>query len=77
MCIRDRVLNDLSVDIVIGNDRKHDLVRPLEAYSLDRVNDTVHDINDGKHDFDELYIDQTKEHTRAFIKVQDLSLIHI
>ena len=64
------VLNDLSVDIVIGNDRKHDLVRLLEEYSLDSVNDTVDDINDGKHDFEELFIDQTKEHTRAFIKVQ-------
>ena len=65
------VLNDLSVDIVIGNDRKHDLVRLLEEYSLDSENDTVDDINDGKHDFEELFIDQTKEHTRAFIKVQD------
>lgn len=65
------VLNDLSVDIVIGNDRKHDLVRLLEEYSLDSVNDIVDDINDGKHDFEELFIDQTKEHTRAFIKVQD------
>lgn len=65
------VLNDLSVDIVIGNDRKHDLVRLLGEYSLDSVNDTVDDINDGKHDFEELFIDQTKEHTRAFIKVQD------
>ena len=65
------VLNDLSVDIIIGNDRKHDLVRLLEEYSLDSVNDTVDDINDGKHDFEELFIDQTKEHTRAFIKVQD------
>ena len=65
------VLNDLSVEIVIGNDRKHDLVRLLEEYSLDSVNDTVDDINDGKHDFEELFIDQTKEHTRAFIKVQD------
>ena len=65
------VLNDLSVDIVIGNDRKHDLVRLLEEYSLDSVNDTVDDINDGKHAFEELFIDQTKEHTRAFIKVQD------
>lgn len=65
------VLNDLAVDIVIGNDRKHDLVRLLEEYSLDSVNDTVDDINDGKHDFEELFIDQTKEHTRAFIKVQD------
>lgn len=65
------VLNDLSVDIVIGNDRKHDLVRLLDEYSLDSVNDTVDDINDGKHDFEELFIDQIKEHTRAFIKVQD------
>ena len=68
---KKEVLNDLSVDIVIGNDRKHDLVRLLEEYSLDSVNDTVDDINDGKHDFEELFIDQTKEHTRAFIKVQD------
>lgn len=32
------------MDIVIGNDRKHDLVRLLEEYSLDSVNDTVDDI---------------------------------
>ena len=65
------VLNDLSVDIVIGNDRKHDLVRLLEEYSLDSVNDTVDDINDGKQHYEEHFIEQTNEHTRAFIKVQD------
>ena len=69
--IEKEVLNELSVDKVIGNDRKHDLVRLLEEYSLDSVNDIVDYINDGKHDFEELFIDQTKEHTRAFIKVQD------
>ena len=65
------VLDDLSVDIVIGNNRKHELVGLIEEYRNNASCDMVDDINDGKHDFEELFIDQTAEHTRAFIKVQD------
>ena len=65
------VLDDLSVDIVIGNNRKHELVGLIDEFMNNSVDDSVDDINDGKHEFEELFIDQTAEHTRAFIKVQD------
>ena len=65
------VLDDLSVDIVIGNNRKHELVGLIDEFMNKSVDDSVDDINDGKHEFEEMFIDQTAEHTRAFIKVQD------
>ncbi len=60
-------LEDLSIDIIIGNDRKHELVSLIEEMQRD----TVDDINDGVHEFEELFVSKTAEHTRAFIKVQD------
>ncbi len=65
------VLDDLAVDIVIGNNRKHELVGLIDDFLKNSTDDLVDDINDGKHEFEELFIDQTAEHTRAFIKVQD------
>lgn len=61
------VLEDMAVDIVIGNNKKHELVHMIESYK----HEAVYDINEGKYEFEELFIDQTAEHTRAFIKVQD------
>lgn len=60
-------LEDLSVDIVIGNNRKHELVSLIEEFAKDNV----FDINHEKQEFEELFVSQTAEHTRAFIKVQD------
>ena len=60
-------LEDLSIDIVIGNNRKHELVSLIEEF----VKDNVLDINHEKQEFEELFVSQTAEHTRAFIKVQD------
>lgn len=60
-------LEDLSIDIVIGNNRKHELVSLIEEFAKDNV----FDINHEKQEFEELFVSQTAEHTRAFIKVQD------
>ena len=60
-------LEDLSIDIVIGNNRKHELVSLIEEFAKDNVLD----INHEKQEFEELFVSQTAEHTRAFIKVQD------
>ncbi len=60
-------LEDLSIDLIIGNDRKHELVSLIEQMQKDSVDD----INDGVHEFEELFVSKTAEHTRAFIKVQD------
>ena len=66
-------IEDLAVDIIIGNNRKHELVELINDYikAHDKSMDAVLGINDGNQDYEELYIEKTAEHTRAFIKVQD------
>ena len=69
-------LEDLAVDIIIGNNMKHELVERIEAFETSDQEETslwnhVLDINHEKQEFEELYLGQTAEHTRAFIKVQD------
>ena len=64
---------DKAVDIVVGNNRKKDLVQILEEHfrKKEGVPDSyVIDIAD-THEYEELHIDRISEHTRAFIKVQD------
>lgn len=67
-----QVLLDEAVDIVIGNNRKHELVKLLEEYEDSRrKKSSVADINHERQDYEELVLERTSEHTRAFIKVQD------
>ena len=67
-----QVLLDEAVDIVIGNNRKHELVELLEEYETSRrKKSSVADINHERQDYEELALERTSEHTRAFIKVQD------
>ncbi len=66
---------DPSVDIVIGNNRKKDLVRILEEYLQDGAKEDgklsrVIDINH-TGEYEELHLTKPGEHTRAYIKVQD------
>lgn len=66
------VLQDGAVDIVIGNNKKHELVERLEEFFRERKSiDAVSDINDRGQEYEELFLEHTSEHTRAFIKVQD------
>lgn len=63
---------DKSIDIVIGNNRKHELVQLLEEYEQSKTKTrSISDINHEKQEYEELYLAKTAEHTRAFIKVQD------
>ena len=76
----ENIEHDASVDLLIGNNRKKDLVEILEKYMAeskkeddikavdDRVN--IIDIN-GTSEYEELKITETEEHTRAYIKIQD------
>lgn len=61
-----------TIDIVIGNNRKHELIKLLAEYekSKKRVQSLV-DINREKQAYEPLSLTRTAEHTRAFIKVQD------
>lgn len=59
------------VDIVIGNNRKKDLLQILKQYELQRQKTKeVIDINHTK-EYETLHLTKTGEHTRAYIKVQD------
>lgn len=66
-----RVETDEAVDIVIGNNRKKDLLSILQEYEAEsREREYVININQ-THEYEELHIQRTGEHTRAYIKVQD------
>ena len=67
-----QALVDESIDIVIGNNKKHELVSLLQEYEAShRKMACVADINHEKQAYEELSLSRTAEHTRAFIKVQD------
>ena len=63
---------DECIDIVIGNNKKKDLIEILEQYQEKRqgVKKAVIDINHTK-EYEEMHLSKTAEHTRAYIKVQD------
>lgn len=62
---------DASIDIILGNNRKQDLVAVLEEYQKEPMHKTACvDINHTK-EYEKLEIDRTEEHTRAYLKVQD------
>ena len=68
----EEAVADEAIDIIIGNNKKHELVTRLDEYFRDHGKiDAVLDINDKNQEFEELYLDKPSEHTRAFIKVQD------
>ena len=80
----EEVRVDDAVDIIIGNNKKGELVGLLEQYFAEKNRidlqekvpphsniNAVIDINDGTQEYEELFLSQTAEHTRAFIKVQD------
>ena len=62
---------DSAVDLLIGNNRKKDLISILEAYESGVQEDAVIDINHTK-EYEALSVTQTAEHTRAYVKVQDV-----
>lgn len=63
---------DECIDIVIGNNKKRDLIQILNEYyeEQDTVKKAVIDINHTK-EYEEMHLSKTAEHTRAYIKVQD------
>lgn len=57
-------------DIVIGNNRKTDLIRILKEYEEHHRAADIIDISSTK-EYEPLHVSRTAEHTRAYIKVQD------
>ena len=66
---KDKV--DESIDIIIGNNKKKDIIEILNDYETEQcLKKEIIDINHTK-EYEELHLSKTAEHTRAYIKVQD------
>lgn len=61
---------DSCIDIVIGNNKKQDLIQILDEYESKCKTEEVIDINH-TNEYENLNLSHTGEHTRAYIKVQD------
>ena len=67
----EELKEDLAVDVIIGNNKKQDLVPILEEYFKDK-SDSSHVIEISEtHEYERLSIHKIADHTRAFLKVQD------
>lgn len=74
---KEQVELDESIDLAIGNNRKKDLASIIEEYlethgMVDKTlsGATIPDIS-SIHEYEEMTLKQTAEHTRAYIKIQD------
>ena len=67
----EKLLDDSSVDIVVGNDKKKDIVNLIEAYINDNQNNISLTDIDKASEYESLKLDTNSRHTRAFIKIQD------
>ncbi len=66
----DKVKEDLAIDIIIGNNKKKEVVPILEEYFKENEKDFVIDINKTS-EYEDLEISTVTEHTRAHMKIQD------
>lgn len=61
---------DANIDLIIGNNKKKDIVTILDEFYRDHVQEAVIDINH-TNEYEELSIETVNEHTRAYLKIQD------
>ena len=67
----EKLKEDATVDLILGNNQKTQIVEALEEYEKEHARQVkVIEINRTK-EYEELSIDSTAEHVRAYIKVQD------
>ena len=67
----EKLLEDTAIDLVIGNNKKAELVQLLEErLAGQEPQDAVIDIS-AAQEYEALHIERQADHTRAFIKVQD------
>lgn len=64
---------DENIDIVIGNNKKQDLIRLLDEYFKEDTPEQMQEVIDINHtsEYESLHLSRTAEHTRAYLKVQD------
>lgn len=66
----EKLLEDSAVDIIVGNNKKGQIVEVLDEYFKGRDTDSFIDINKTK-EYERLAISGSEIHTRAYIKIQD------
>lgn len=68
---KEKVDQDLSIDLIIGNNMKKELIKVLENFQKKQTRS--HTLADISHttEYEELQIDESGEHTRVYVKVQD------
>ena len=61
------------VDIIVGNNKKNNIVEILDAYFQEHPEKQVRELIDINHtnEYEDLHLSRTAEHTRAYLKVQD------
>ncbi len=67
---KEALLEDDTVDLVIGNNKKNEIVSLVDEYYENQSNYAVIDI-DTDYEYEELAIAAVTEKTRAYIKIQD------
>ena len=68
---KDKLLNQDGVSIVIGNNKKKDIVDIICKYMDENINNEYLDDISSEKEFEPLEISRTREHTRAYVKIQD------
>ena len=68
----EELKKDAAIDVIIGNNRKKDLVPRLDEYFAGKHVEEDSLIDIGKtREYEALHINKIADHTRAFIKIQD------
>lgn len=68
---KEQLEKDEAVDIIIGNDRKKNLIDIISEYKKDRARrEHIEDLTK-KREYEELSVNEPGEHIRGFMKVQD------
>lgn len=68
----EELKRDAAIDVIIGNNRKKDLVPLLDEYFAGKHVEEDSLIDIGKtREYEALHINKIADHTRAFIKIQD------
>ncbi|MFV0465183.1 MAG: tRNA (N(6)-L-threonylcarbamoyladenosine(37)-C(2))-methylthiotransferase MtaB [Lachnospiraceae bacterium] len=62
---------DEAIDIIIGNNKKHELIEKLEDFFMIEKKEQLIALSEEQPYFEEMKLSHSGEHTRAFIKVQD------
>ena len=66
----EKIAEDLSIDIIVGNNKKKEIVEILQEYFKEHKKNYIIDINK-TDEYEDMHIEMVSEHTRAYIKIQD------